>query len=319
MNRFGNGRISIGISSCLLGEKVRYDGGHKQDRYITGTLGRFFRFVPVCPEVGSGLPIPREAMRLEYHDGTIRLMTVKTRQDMTLLVTEYASRVVEELEAEDLCGFIFKKDSPSSGLWRVKVYDGNVPRKTGRGIFAEQVVKRFPLLPVEDEGRLNDLPIRENFIERIFAYRRWKDFRSCASGVGDLVKFHTGHKLQLLAHSPEIYRQMGNLVAEGRKTAPEDLLNAYEHFYMKALSLRATVKKNLNVLYHIFGYFKKTLSADEKKEMTGILEQYHDGFLPLIVPVTLIKHHVAKYSQQYLAGQTYLAPHPQELMLRNHS
>lgn len=311
-------KISIGVSSCLLGEKVRYDGGHKHDRYITDTLGRFFRFVPVCPEVGCGLSIPREAMRLEGDPSAPRLVTNRTGIDLTERMLDFCRNKVVELEQEDLCGFIFKKDSPSSGLYRVKVYGGGVPARNGRGLFADALVKHFPLLPVEEEGRLYDMNLREIFIERVFAFRSWKDFLLGPCGMGDLVAYHTGRKLQIMAHSPEIYREMGKLVAEGKRLSRDQLLERYRELLMRALSLHATVKKNANVLSHIMGYFKKYLSSGEKEELLEIIRQYHEQLIPLIVPVTLLKHYVNKYDQDYLKSQSYLNPHPMELMLRNH-
>lgn len=310
--------IKVGVSSCLLGEKVRYDGGHKHDHYITDTLGRFFNFVPICPEVGCGLPIPREAMRLEGDPERPRLLTNKTRIDLTEQMLEFCRRVVVELESEDLCGFIFKKDSPSSGLFRVKVYNNGIPAKTGRGLFADAVVRRFPLLPVEEEGRLYDMNIRENFIGRIFAFRRWKDFLVERGDMGKLVEFHTAHKLQLMAHSPKIYREMGKLVAEGKSLEHAQLLERYQVLFMGALVLQATPKKNTDVLMHIMGYFKQALSREEKAELLEIISQYHDGLIPLVVPITLLRHYVNKYDRQYLQKQFYLNPHPLELMLRNH-
>ena len=310
--------IAIGVSSCLLGEKVRYDGGHKHDRYITDTLGRFFRFVPVCPEVGCGLSIPREAMRLEGDPSAPRLVTNRTGIDLTERMLDFCRKKVLELEQEDLCGFIFKKDSPSSGLYRVKVYGGGVPARNGRGLFADALVKHFPLLPVEEEGRLYDMNLRENFIERVFAFRSWKDFLLGPCGMGDLVAYHTGRKLQIMAHSPEIYREMGKLVAEGKRLSRDQLLERYRELLMRALFLHATVKKNANVLSHIMGYFKKYLSSGEKEELLEIIRQYHEQLIPLIVPVTLLKHYVNKYDQDYLKSQSYLNPHPMELMLRNH-
>lgn len=310
--------IAIGVSSCLLGEKVRYDGGHKHDRYITDTLGRFFRFVPVCPEVGCGLSIPREAMRLEGDPSAPRLVTNRTGIDLTERMLDFCRKKVVELEREDLCGFIFKKDSPSSGLFRVKVYGGGAPARNGRGLFADALVKHFPLLPVEEEGRLYDMNLRENFIERVFAFRSWKDFLLGPCGMGDLVAYHTGRKLQIMAHSPEIYREMGKLVAEGKRLSRVQLLESYRELLMRALSLHATVKKNTNVLSHIMGYFKKYLTPGEKEELLEIIRQYHEQLIPLIVPVTLLKHYVNKYDQGYLKSQSYLNPHPMELMLRNH-
>jgi uncharacterized protein YbgA (DUF1722 family)/uncharacterized protein YbbK (DUF523 family) len=310
--------IAVGVSSCLLGEKVRYDGGHKHDHYITDTLGCFFQFRPVCPEVGCGMPIPREAMRLEGDPSHPRLVTNRTHIDLTDQMLAYCQKRVDELKKEDLCGFIFKKDSPSSGLYRVKVYNQGVPAKTGRGLFADAVVRNFPLLPVEEEGRLYDMNIRENFIERVFAYRRWKDFLRTGRSMGELVEFHTAHKLQVMAHSPQLYREMGKLVAEGKTMERAELLELYQEFFMRALSFHATVKKNSDVLMHIMGYFKKELTREEKAELLEVIRQYHDRLIPLIVPLTLLKHYVSKYDQQYLKKQFYLNPHPQELMLRNH-
>jgi uncharacterized protein YbgA (DUF1722 family)/uncharacterized protein YbbK (DUF523 family) len=311
--------IRVGVSSCLLGEHVRYDGGHKHDRYITDTLGRFFDFLPVCPEVGCGLPVPREAMRLEGDPDHPRLMTRQSRIDKTDQMLAFCANKVRELESADLCGFIFKKDSPSSGLFRVKVYGtSGIPVKSGSGLFAAAVAGHFPLLPMEEEGRLNDPYIRENFIERVFSCRRWKDFLFRRPGLGELVEFHSRHKLLVMSHSTQIYREMGAMVAYGREMKREELFRRYEELLMKGLALHATTRKNTNVLMHIMGYFKKELSHDEKTELLEIIGQYHDQLVPLLVPLTLLKHYVKKYDQPYLKQQVYLAPHPAELMLRNH-
>lgn len=314
-----SGTIKIGVSSCLLGENVRYDGGHKHDPYITTTLGHYFDFVPVCPEVGCGLPIPREAMRLEGDPAAPHLMTQKSRIDHTEKMRTFCAAKVKELQGEDLCGFIFKKNSPSSGLFRVKVYNNGMAAKTGRGLFADAVAKNFSHLPMEEEGRLNDLPLRENFIERVFSYRRWKDFLAAAPTLGKLVEFHTAHKLLMMAHSPEYYRRMGVLVAHGKDQPVAELYKEYEALLMQGLALLATTQKNSNVLQHIMGYFKKILTPTEKQELLEVIGQYHDHLLPLIVPMTLLKHYIRKYEQDYLQGQIYLAPHPAQLMLRNHS
>ncbi|MDD2271922.1 MAG: DUF523 and DUF1722 domain-containing protein [Desulfuromonadaceae bacterium] len=310
--------VKIGVSACLLGEHVRYDGGHKHDRYITDTLGEYFTFLPVCPEAECGLPIPREAMRLEGDPLAPRLMTRQTRVDKTEQMLTYCSAKVSELANEELCGFIFKKDSPSSGLFRVKVYNNGQARKVGSGLFASAMARRFVLLPMEEEGRLNDPAIRENFIERVFSYRRWKDFVALHPTVGRLVEFHTDNKLLLMAHSPQIYREMGALVAHASELELRDLLPRYEELFMRGLALHATVKKNTNVLQHIMGYFKQQLSSGEKAELLEVIGQYHDHLLPLIVPLTLLRHYIGKYDQQYLKRQAYLSPHPSQLMLRNH-
>lgn len=312
--------IRIGISSCLLGNRVRYDGGHKLDRYIRDTLGQYFQFIPVCPELECGLPVPRESMRLVGNPAAPRLMTTRTGIDLTDRMLAWAPKRLQALEREELCGFIFKKDSPSSGMQRVKTYNSSgVAQRKGSGLFAKAFMDHFPLLPVEDEGRLNDPKLRENFIERIFALKRWRSLLAEPSTVGRLVTFHTNEKLMLLAHSPQHYRQMGKLVAAGKQMAPELLYKTYEKLLMAALLLKTTPAKHINVLQHIMGYFKNLLVADEKKEMLEILEHYRNGDIPLIVPITLANHYVRKYAQSYLASQTYLNPHPIALRLRNHS
>ena len=310
--------IKIGVSSCLLGEAVRYDGGHKRSRYLTDTLSAFFSFVPVCPEVECGLPVPREAMRLEGDPAAPRLMTIRSRNDLTEQMQAFCRRRVDELEQEQLCGFVFKKNSPSSGLFRVKVYQQGVPARTGRGLFARAVTERFPLLPVVEEERLNDPQLRENFLERVFAYQRWQRFLREDGTVGGLVAFHTRHKLQLMSHHPRQYRAMGQLVATAGETDRQGLLVSYEELFMTTLASPATPAKQTDVLMHIMGYFKKQLTAGEKTELLELIDRYRRQLLPLIVPVTLLIHYVRKYAQPYLLEQTYLAPHPAELMLRNH-
>ena len=311
--------IKIGVSTCLLGEKVRYDGGHKHNRYITQTLGQFFEFVPVCPESECGLGIPREAMRLVGDVERPRLVTNKTGIDRTEQMMLWAAGRLDALEKENLCGFIFKKDSPSSGLHRVKVYnDKGQPVKSGRGLFAAAFTARFPRIPVEEEGRLHDPVLRENFIEQVFALKRWREALEKEKSMGNLVDFHTREKLLFMAHSPMHYREMGRLVAEGKKTKPSDLYDQYEGLLIDALALKATVAKHTNVLMHVMGYFKKQLSGDEKQEVLELIGNYRSGYLPLIVPVTLLNHFIRKYRQPYLSDQTYLSPHPLELQLRNH-
>lgn len=311
--------IKIGVSTCLLGEKVRFDGGHKHNRYITQTLGQFFEFVPVCPESECGLGIPREAMRLVGAVDAPRLVTNKTLMDHTDQMLSWAEGRLDALEKEKLCGFIFKKDSPSSGLYRVKVYnDKGQPVKTGRGLFAAAFTSRFPRIPVEEEGRLHDPVLRENFIEQVFALKRWREVLAEKKTMGRLVDFHTREKLLFMAHSPKHYREMGQLVAGGKKIKVSDLYDRYEGMLTEALGLRATVSKHTNVLMHVMGYFKKQLSSDEKQEILELIGNYRSGHLPLIVPITLLNHFVRKYSQPYLSVQTYLNPHPLDLQLRNH-
>lgn len=314
-----NNKITIGVSSCLLGNEVRFDGGHKHDRYITGTLGQFFEFVPVCPEVECGLSIPRESMRLVGDPENPRLITGKTGIDHTDRMKEWAIRRVEELAKNDLCGFIFKSKSPSSGMERVKVYDANnVPRSIGVGIFARIFKERFPLIPVEEEGRLHDMVLRENFIESVFVYRRWREIIRDFS-LDRLVHFHTEHKMLLRSHSEKHYRELGRIVAKAGVLESEELRSVYQENLMAAMRLKPTVKKHVNVLMHMMGYFKKHLSSDEKQEVLEIIERYSKHHVPLIVPVTLMNHYVRKYNESYLEKQHYLQPHPTELRLRNHA
>ena len=312
-------KIKLGISTCLLGEQVRFDGGHRWDRYLTDTLGRYVDFVPVCPEVECGLGIPREAMHLVGDPKSPRLVTVRSGIDYTERMLDWAHKRVVELEKEDLCGFIFKSDSPSSGMERVKVYGpSGSPAKTGVGLFARTFMEHFPLLPVEEEGRLHDPKLRENFIEAIFTLKRWREMLSLNGGRGALVNFHTRHKLLLRSHSPEHLRQMGKLAAQPAALPATELYHKYQKLLLEALGRKTTSKKNTDVLYHLMGHFKKDLSADEKQELREIIDLYHRGLVPLVVPVTLINHYVRKYNEPYLKGQWYLNPHPIELQLRNH-
>jgi uncharacterized protein YbgA (DUF1722 family)/uncharacterized protein YbbK (DUF523 family) len=312
-------KIKLGISMCLLGENVRWNAGHKLDRYLTDTLGQFVEYVPVCPEVEAGFGVPRESLRLVGDPESPRLITYKSKEDRTDRMLEWAAERVQELEKEDLCGFIFKSDSPSSGMIRVKVYtDKGMPEKKGVGIFARAFMQHFPLVPAEDDGRLHDPMIRENFIERIFTLKRWREMLEKKKKMGGLVDFHTRNKLLILSHSPKHASQMGKLVAAGKTLQASELFSKYEHILMEALSLKTTARKNLNVLQHIMGYFKKQLTADEKQELLEVFEQYRSGFVPLVVPITLINHYVRKYDQPYLKMQTYLNPHPVELKLRTH-
>ena len=312
--------LKIGISTCLLGENVRYNGGHSHDHFLTDTLGQYVSYVPVCPEVECGMPVPRDAMRLVGDKNRPRLITIKTGADHTDQMLNWAGTRLKELEKEDLCGFIFKKDSPSSGLFKVKVYtEAGMPAKTGVGMFARAFTEKFPLIPVEENGRLNDPLLREMFIEQIFTLKRWRELIGQGRNLGALVDFHTRHKLLLLSHSEKHYRAMGKWIAAGKSVPLNEMVDRYETLLIEALRLGTTTKKHVNVLQHMMGYFKKELSADEKKELLEILDQYAKELVPLIVPITLLNHYVRKYEQSYLAGQVYLNPHPLALKLRNHA
>ena len=312
-------KIKIGISSCLLGEKVRYDGGHRLDRYITDTLGHYFEWFPVCPEVEYGLPVPRESMHLIGDTASPRLVTVRTGVDHTEGMKKWAEDKLRQLEKEDLCGFIFKSKSPSSGIGGIKVYTSSgMPNNKGTGIFGGAFMHYFPLIPVIDDGRLHNPNLRENFIEQVLIYKRWNTFIKNAPKIRDLIVFHTNLKLLIFSHSPKHYSTLGKLVAQAKKYQPDVLYSEYIRILMEGLRLPATIKKNTNVLLHIAGYFKKQLSSEDKRELLEVIDQYHKGYIPLIVPIVLINHYVGKFDEPYLKMQFYLNPHPVELMLRNH-
>jgi uncharacterized protein YbgA (DUF1722 family)/uncharacterized protein YbbK (DUF523 family) len=311
--------IRIGISSCLLGEAVRFDGGHKRDTFLADTFGRFVEWVPVCPEVECGLGTPRESMRLVRAGDDVRLLTVRTGVDLTDRLERYARRRLAQLASNDLSGYVLKKDSPSCGLERVKIYDRHeVATRSGRGLFAARLLERFPNLPVEEEGRLSDPRLRENFVERVFAYWRLGGLFAGKWTVGDLVRFHTAHKLILMAHSPEAYRRLGHMVASARAIPRKDVERRYAEAFMAALKAIATRRRHTNVLQHMAGYFKDKLDRESKVELAAAIEEYRRELVPLVVPMTLLRHHVRVHEVSYLAGQLYLEPHPKELMLRNH-
>jgi uncharacterized protein YbgA (DUF1722 family)/uncharacterized protein YbbK (DUF523 family) len=310
--------IRIGVSSCLLGQEVRFDGGHKRDRFLTDTLGPFVEWVPVCPEVEAGLSIPREAMRLERQGTSLRLMTVKSGVDLTGRLTTYASRRVAKLAHDDLSGYVLKKNSPSCGLERVKVYEAHgVAIRSGRGLFAAALQARLPHLPIEEEARLLDPRIRDNFVERVFAYHRLRALLNGRWKHGDLVRFHTSHKLTLMAHLPRAYQDLGRLVAGVKALTRADVERRYTQTFMTALQALATRRRHANVLQHMAGYFKTALDDVSKQELRTSIDDYRLGLVPLIVPLTLVRHHVRQHAVSYLENQTYLAPHPKELMLRN--
>jgi uncharacterized protein YbgA (DUF1722 family)/uncharacterized protein YbbK (DUF523 family) len=311
--------IRIGISSCLLGEPVRYNGAGKRDSYINDILGRFVEFVPVCPEVEIGMPVPREAIRLQAQDGVVRLVGSTSGVDHTQRMQRYSRRKARELAKQELSGYLLKKDSPSCGMERVRVYEGTGrPRKTGAGMFAQHLLETFPELPFEEEGRLHDARLRENFLERVFAYKRIQDLFRARWKLGDLVRFHTAEKLLLLAHDPTSYRDLGRVVARGKQLGRRELEQRYRMSFMSGMHRQATVRRHCNVLQHIQGYFKRNASLEDRRELEDVIESFRRGLIPLIVPITLIRHFVRRYDVEYLRGQTYLEPHPKELMLRNH-
>ena len=322
------GPIRIGISSCLLGQKVRFDGGHKRDTFLTETLGRYVEWVPVCPEVEVGMGTPRETVHLVRElDRTpragegvpVRMIAPKSGADWTERMTTYSQARVAALARLDLSGYVLKRDSPSCGMERVKVHTpGGMPERIGSGIYATALRERIPTLPVEEEGRLCDPRLRENFVERVFAYRRLRALFAARWTAGHLVRFHTAHKLVLLAHQPTAYTALGRLVAGAGALPRAQLQDQYEQMFMEALARVATPARHANVLHHIAGYFRDALDAGSRAELAALIDDHRTGIVPLIVPITLIRHHVRRLGIAYLQDQVYLDPHPKELALRNH-
>ena len=311
--------IRVGISSCLLGEEVRFDGGHKWDRWVTGTLAQFVTLVPDCPEIEVGMGIPRETVRLVGGADAPRMVAPKSGEDWTARMNSYAHKRARDLAGDDLCGYIFKKNSPSCGVFRVKVYqDKGMPERGGRGLFAAAFMVQHPLVPVEEEGRLQDAPLRENFIERVFAYRRLKDLFAGRWQRGAVVAFHSREKYLLMAHSPKHYKELGQLVAAIADHTPAAFRDRYMELFMGALSVKANARRHVNTLQHMAGHLKKVLGEEERRRVHGVISDYGEGLVPLIVPMTLLRHYIELHRAPWAMDQTYHNPHPKELMLRNH-
>ena len=305
-------RIRLGVSACLLGESVRYDGGHKRDAFLTDVLGPHVEWVAVCPEVELGLGVPRPTLRLTGRPAAPRLVEDASGEDLTFRMRQYAETRVGELERLALDGYVLKRASPSCGLFRVPVYREPGARGTaGRGLFAAVLVDRLPMLPVEEEGRLTDPALRERFIERVFAMARWRAFRAARPRARDLVAFHATQKYAVLAHSPAHYTRLGRLVARAGRVAA---LDEYGRLLMEALAVPATRGRHANVLQHLAGYVTRDLRTDERAELAGVIQEYRRGLVPLIVPLTLVRHHARRLGRDELLAQVYLSPQPNELM-----
>ena len=312
--------IRVGVSWCLLGERCRWNGDHKRDGFVTDTLGKFVEFVPSCPEREIGLGVPRETLRLAKVDGNVRMVTSRGGTDHTDTMLEYSRKKVEEYGGLDICGYILKKDSPTCGMERVKLYDANgVPSRMGIGIYAQVLLERFPLLPVEEEGRLHDPQLRENFFVRVFAFRRMRTLLESQWTIGDLVRFHTSEKFLLMAHSPSHYQELGRLVANAKGMDRSELEEQYRTLYMTALKRKASKGRNTHVLQHMEGYLREHLGDRAREELARVLADYSAGLIPLVVPVTLLAHYARVHDVEYLRGQYYLEPSPGELMLRNYT
>jgi uncharacterized protein YbgA (DUF1722 family)/uncharacterized protein YbbK (DUF523 family) len=315
-----DGEIKIGVSSCLLGQEVRFDGGHKRDRYVLETLADHLTLVPVCPEVEVGMGTPRETVRLVGESAAPRMVGGKTGEDWTDRMNRWSAKRSKELAVEDLCGYVFKKNSPSCGVFRVKVYTdkGNLALPPGRGLFAAEFARQYPLVPIEDEGRLHDPGLRENFLERVFAFRRLKDLFAGRWKRGAVIDFHSHEKYLLMAHSPQKLKELGQLTARIKDHTPTEFRDAYMAAFMEILEVKGTTRKHVNTLQHLAGYLREYLSAEERKRVLAVIEDYRQEIVPLIVPMTIVRHYIEMHDVPYVNDQTYLIPHPRELMLRNH-
>ncbi len=311
-------KIPVGISTCLLGQAVRYDGGHKRDRFIVEVLGDFFAWVPVCPEVEVGMGTPRESVQLVKAEGGPRMVAPRSGRDWTEAMNDYSRQRVAAFQAEGLRGYILKKDSPTCGMERVKLYDANgVPARAAVGLYARALLDACPNLPVEEEGRLHDPRLRESFVTRVFAYDRWLTLRAAAPRPKDLVRFHTQHKMLAMAHHEAAAREMGRLVARQAEGDFDAVLDRYEALLMTALSARASRGRHFNVLQHLAGFLKDRLADEEKAELHRVLDEYKRGWTPLSTPVTLLSHHLNKLAHAWIEAQYYLNPYPASLALRS--
>ena len=310
-------KIPIGISSCLLGERVRYDGGHKGHFYITRTLGEYFDFKPFCPELAIGLGIPRKPIRLSRSDkGEVRCIEINdSSKDYTEKLSECAD--AQQTWQRQLCGYILKKDSPSCGMERVKIWDDVMPIREGVGVYADRMMQNVPYLPVEEEGRLGDAVLRENFIQRVFIMRRWHQLVADGLTLAGLIGFHARHKLIIMSHDQIYYQKLGRLVASASKQDVAEKSKEYLLELMAGLKIRATRKNHVNVLQHIQGYLKNYLDKEDKQEMIQTIENYRTGMIPLIVPITLLNHFFRKHPNDYIENSWYMRPYPAELSLQN--
>lgn len=312
------GSVKIGISACLLGQPVRYNGGHKRSSLCTEMLARYFEYVAICPEAAIGLGTPRQPIRLVGDPDNPRAVgTVDFQHDVSEALTQYGEHVAAQLD--DINGYILMQKSPSCGMERVKVYqeNGQPAAGSGRGLFAAALMRARPELPVEEEGRLQDPVLQENFITRVFAHADWQQLQRSGLTRHALIRFHERYKYQLMASNREQYQLLGRAVAQCAATPLAEFAPAYFTQLMSALKRPASRGSHSNVLQHLAGYLKRALSRPEKQELQQLIEQYRLGHVPLVVPMTLLKHHFRRHPDLYIARQTYLQPHPEELGLRN--
>lgn len=312
--------MKLGISSCLLGTMCRYDGTHSKDKFILNELGKYFDFESFCPE-RLAFPTPREAIRqVKIDDNEILIKTTNTNQDVTILVDEVSTMLVSQIGESELCGFIFKSKSPTCGVERVKVYSNKKDAQSehnGIGVFADKLKKRFPYLPVEEEGRLNDAWLRENFLIQVFSYKELFHFLNSNPTYKDLVEFHTSYKYLIYSKSHSYYKNLGNIVANRDKKSLETILDEYKIAFLEAISKKGTIKNTYNILLHIYGYFKKIVSKEERDEILETMEEFKKGIIPLITVIKIIKLYINKFNIEYLKTQVFLSPYPKELALRS--
>ena len=310
----------IGASSCLIGNPVRFDGGHKRHSFVADTLAELMKIKTICPEMGMGLTTPRPAIRLQNVNGDTRLVMSRDHEtDLTDQMNEYAQAVLDRFE--NLDGFIFKKGSPSCGAWRVPVvvhHEGH-RRHDGTGLFAQAFMQRFPWIPVEEEGRLNDAKLRTNFIERVYALRRWHNIDDPDTNLNAFVEFHARHKLMLMARSQVGYQKLGQWVANTTHKNLKQRRQYYINEFMNVMKTPMTQGKHVNVLMHIMGYLKKKLSSAEKQELLNHFESYRNNRLPLVTLLVLLQHHLQDHPTGYIHKQYYLMPCPSELSLNTYA
>jgi len=317
MNESPPEKITIGVSACLLGREVRFDGGHKRSRFITDTLAGHFELLAFCPEVAIGMGTPRQPIRLTGDAQSPEAVGVKTPElNVTQPLRAYGEKIAGDIHG--LCGFIFKKDSPSCGVARVKVYNAaGMPERVGTGLFASEIMNAHPLLPVEEEGRLNDADLRENFITRVYVYARWKELIDSGISKSGLIKFHTRHKYLVMSHSNERYRELGQMLSDLTRASLADIADCYITTLMQTLSVPAMRKRHTNVLQHLLGYLKNNLDSASRADLNETIDEYRRGDFPLVVPIRLLQHHFSRHPHPYIKEQVYLSPHPQALQLRN--
>lgn len=311
-------KILIGISACLLGNPVRFDGGHKRCEFAIDQLSPYVQFEPICPEMAIGMPTPRPALRLvKKQQQTLLCHSSDHQVDVTDKMQQFSQQRVANLT--HLCGYIVCAKSPSCGMERVKVYDENGAgaRKSGVGLFTAELLRQMPWLPIEEDGRLNDAELRENFAERVFALHELNLLWRQGLTRGGLIAYHSRYKLILLAHSQPGYRELGRFVAEiERWDKLEEFAVEYRQRLMAILQHKATRRNHTNVLMHVQGYFRPHLNTAQRQELAQLIERYRQGVQPLLAPITLLKHYMAEFPDSYLAQQRYFDPYPEALRLR---